>query len=371
MKKLLVIVLTLSALLLTAVPFAAQDEAAPAEYDPTQIAWTCPEGFEGQTLNVYNWATYIGTNTVSTFEELCGVKVVYDVYDGNETLLARLRQGNPGYDIAFPTDYAIVIMQTEGLVQTIDLEKVPNIANIDPRWLNMSIDPEQEFNVPYMWGSLGVAYNTNKVSEPVTSWEQFFNHDGPVAWLGDSRSMLSIALRVLGYDANSINPDEITAAKDYLLEHSDNLVAIAADDGQALLERGEVDMVIEYGGDIFQLITDCECEDYNYVLPDEGTILNLDAMVLLTDAPNPELALVFMDYILDPYVNGQIASEIAFPTPNQAAIDGGFVRQDLLDNPSVYPVVEDNENLYFLAFIGDDDILYNDAWDELLIFVGQ
>lgn len=102
--------------------------------------WTCPEGFEGQTLSLFNWATYIGDNTVSDFEKLCGVSVQYDVYESDEALIARLRQGNPGYDLAFPTDYAVAIMARDGLVGEIDLDNIPNVANIDERYLKPYFD---------------------------------------------------------------------------------------------------------------------------------------------------------------------------------------------------------------------------------------
>jgi spermidine/putrescine-binding protein len=130
-------------------------------------------------------------------------------------------------------------------------------------------------------------------------------------------------------------------------------------------------MVIEYGGDIFQLAMDCDCEDYAYLLPEDGSVLDIATMVLLADAPNPELALVFMDYVLDPYVNGQIVNEIAYPTANQAAIEGGFVDESLLNDPLVFPDLANAENSWFLDYIGDADVLYNDAWDETLILIGK
>jgi spermidine/putrescine transport system substrate-binding protein len=247
---------------------------------------------------------------------------------------------------------------------------IPNLANISERWLNPPYDPEDAYTAAYMWGSTGIAYNVNKVSEPLDTWEEFFNHDGPVAWLDDPRSMLSFALDFLGYDPNSVDADEITEARDFLLDHSANVLTIAADDGQALLERGEVDAVIEFGGDIYQLLLDCECEDYAYVLPESGFILDVAGMVVLADGPNPELAHVFIDFVLDPYVNAWIVNDIAYPTANRAAIDSGVIAAELIENPQVFPDV-DNPEAWFLEDIGDADVLYNDAWDELRILIGR
>lgn len=368
MRKIFALALLVCVLMLTLVPVWAQDDTP--VFDPTQIEWTCPEEYAGQELHVYNWSTYIGNDTIAAFEALCDVTVIYDVYDGNESMVARLRQGNPGYDIAFPSDYIIPVMIQEGLLAPLDKPLIPNFANISERWLNPPYDPEDEYTVAYMWGSTGIAYNTNNVDEPIETWEDFFNYDGPVAWLDDPRTMLSLALNVLGYDPNSQNADEIAAARDFLIDNSDNVIAIASDDGQALLERGEVDAVIEYGGDTYQLVLECECEDYAYVLPDEGFILDVASMVLLTDGPNPELAQVFMDFILDPYVNAWIVNDIAYPTANQAAIDSGVIFPELIENAQVFPDVS-SPNAWFLADVGDADVSYNDAWDELRITVGR
>lgn len=366
MKQLLVMVFLVAALAFSLPLANAQDE-----YDPSKIAWTCPEGFEGQTLSIYNWATYIGSNTIRTFEELCDVKIVYDVYDSNEAMVARLRQGNPGYDIAFPNDYIIPLMIRENLLLEVDLTHIPNIANVSDAWRDMAFDPDNLYTVPYVWGTTGIAYNVNRVNTPPRTWMDFFTYEGKIAWINDSRTMLSVALNTLGYDPNSVDPDEIIAARDFLIEHADNVIAVASDDGQALLERGEVDMVIEYGGDIFQLTIDCECEDYAYMLPEDGSVLDIATMVRLADAPNPDLALVFMDYVLDPYVNGQIVNEIAYPTANQAAIDGGFVDDSLLNDPLVFPDLENTQNSWFLDYIADADVFYNNAWDETLILIGN
>ncbi|MCA9884824.1 MAG: spermidine/putrescine ABC transporter substrate-binding protein [Anaerolineae bacterium] len=359
MKKALFAVLVAALLVSTAAAQSIED-----------IAWTCPEGYEGQTLNVYNWATYIGEDTVANFEELCGVTVTYDVFESNEAVIARLRQGNPGYDITFPNEYAVSIMIRDGLLETINKDNIPNFANVAERWRGYDFDPENEYGMPYLWGTTGVAVDLTSVEEPITSWMQVFELDGRVSWIDDTRTMLSLALLMLGYDPNSMDADEIAQGVDFLLEHGDNVVSIADDDGDALLARGEVDIALEYSGDIYQLMLDCECEDYAYIIPEEGSIVDMTFMVVPVGAPNLALAEVFMDYILDPVVSAQIVNDTFYATPNQAAIDSGLIPEELVNNTALFPSEESLENLYFLADVTDVEQVYNDAWDEILIFIG-
>lgn len=345
--------------------------AVPLRGQEVETAWVCPDGFAGQTLNVYNWATYIGETTIADFEALCDVSVTYDVYESNEALIARLRQGNPGYDVAFPNEYAVAIMIRDGLLETLDINNIPNYANVAQVWQGFDFDPDTQYGVPYLWGTTGITYNKTVVTEEITSWMQFFEYDGRVAWLDDQRTMMSIALRVLGYDPNSADEEQIAEARAFLIENGSNVVAIADDDGDALLARGEIDIAVEYSGDIYQLLVDCECDDYAYVIPEEGSIADITLMVIPAGAPNPALAEVFMDYILDVQVGADIVNDTLYATPNQAAIDSELIPEDFLNNPAVFPSEEALENLWFLADLPDVEQAYNDAWDEILIFVGS
>lgn len=354
------IVLLIAALLALAAPALAQ------ESEP----WACPDGFQGQSINVFNWTTYIAENTMDNFAAACGVTYTYDNFDSNESLVTRIRQGNPGYDIVVPSDYAVATMIEEGLLLPLDLTRIPNVANLAEDLRAAPYDPESEFSVPYLWGTFGIGYNASKVSGPVTGWAQFFEHDGPVAWTDDARVMLSIGLVMTGGDPNSSDPAEVEAAKQYLIEHSDNVVVIAADDGQELLAREEVDMAIEYNGDIFQLAVDCECEDFVFVVPVEGTGISSGFLAVPVGAQNPDLAMVFIDYILDPQVSADIANYTTYPTPNQAAIDLGLIDPLLLNNPGIYPPEEARANLFFLLLQDPDtEQLFNDTWDEIRISI--
>lgn len=361
MRKLSLILFLLVFAAVISVPVTAQETAIETD-------WICPDGYAGQSLNVFNWATYIGEDTISDFEILCDVTVNYDIFDTNESLIARLRQGNPGYDVAFPNDYAVVIMQREELIQPIDLANIPNFENIAENFKGLSYDPENEYSVPYLWGTTGVGYNAEKVE--ITSYMDVFEYDGPIAWIDDVRAMMAIALGVLGYNPSLQDPIELEEAKNFLLEHSNNVVAIADDDGQALLERGEIDIVVEYNGDLYQLQVDCECDTFQYAVPEELSLVDITNLVLLTDSPNPELAQVFMDYILDPAVNGAITSDTGYATANIAAIEGEFVDEDLLNSSSIYPDLETMSNIAFYEEVGEAEQLYNDIWDEILILIG-
>ncbi len=344
----------------------AQDDGDGEEMEP----WVCPEGFEGQTLSVYNWSTYIAEDTIPNFEEACGVTVEYDIYESNESMLARIREGNPGYDIIVPSDYTIAIMADEGLLEPLDLEQIPNFANLSDIFVGAPYDPENQWSVPYQWGTVGIGYNATEVGEEVTSWEQMLNYDGSVAWLEDPRSMIAIGLVMLGYDPNTTDLDEIDEATQYMIDHSSNVVAIAADDGQILLERGDVDMTVEYSGDIFQIMDECECDDYGYVIPSEGSVVWIDNLAIPVDAPNVELAHAFIDYILHPQVGADISNYTAYGSPNGAALEMGLIDEEYLNDPGIYPDEETSELLFYIEEDADTEEYYLDAWDEIVIFAG-
>ncbi len=357
-------VLLLSLIVLAGLPLAvsAQEEMSP---------WECPAGFEGQTLNVFNWSTYVADDTISNFEAACGVTVVYDTYESGEALLARIASGNPGYDIIVPSNHLVPQMVARELLEPLDASLIPNIANLSETFVDPAYDPDNGYSVAYQWGTIGVGYNRTAVGEDITTWDQVFAYDGPVAWLEDLRPMIGVALLKLGYDPNSENPDEIAEARDYLVANGDNVVSIAGDDGQAQLERGDVHITIEFNGDIFQVIADCECDDYVYVIPEESASVWVDNLSIPAGAPNVPLAHAFIDYILDAQVGADISNYTAYASPNQAAIDAGLIDEEMLANTGIYPDAEVQGRLFFTVDLPDAEQYYNDAWDEVKILLGR
>jgi spermidine/putrescine transport system substrate-binding protein len=344
--------------------------------DTTVQPWTCPTGFEGQTLHVYNWTTYVAEDTISNFERLCSIQVTYDTYDGMETLLTALQDGNPGYDIAMPSDYVIPDLIDGELLESLDLSQIPNFANVSPDLTNPWYDPENQYTVPYQWGTIGIGYDRNKVGEDVTSWNQLFQYRGPVAWLDDKLSMFGIALQMLGFDPNSSSTEEVNAAKQFLIDNGKNLNEIAPDDGQEKLVRGEDDMVIEYSGDIFQKIDECSSDpncqaDYRYVIPQEGAIVWIDNVVIPKDAPNVALAHAFIDYLLDAQVGADISNYTSYATPNQRSLDMSLIDEDLFNNSAIYPSGEVRKNLFSIKPDPSTDQLYDDAWNALKTALGK
>ena len=333
--------------------------------------WVCPAGFAGQTLSVYNWTTYIADDTVANFEAACGVRVIYDTYPGEDDMLARMRQGNPGYDIAVPSDRVVAIMIEEDLLVPVDRDLIPNWGNLDLTFLDLDFDPGNRYSVPYQWGTLGIGYHVGRVGFEVTSWMDMFTYDGPVSWIEDIRAMMGSAAVAMGLDPNTGDPDEIRAIQRFMIDNGRNVVYINQDDGQELLLRGEVDIVVEYSGDIFQIMDECECDDFAFVIPVEGANFWVDNLVIPVGASNVALAHVFLDYLLDPQVAADIANYTAYGSPNQAAVDLGLIDEELLANPGIYPDEETEERLFRVLQDSALEQLYNDAWDELKIFIGR
>ena len=363
MKKLL------TALMVFVIMLASFSGLALAQDD--MEGWTCPEGFEGQTLRVFNWATYVAEDTVPNFEELCGVTVEYTEFGSNEEAVNVIRTEAAQFDIVVPSGGTVAEMAREGLIQPLDHSKIPNMANILPDFLDPPYDPGNEYSVPYQWGTIGIGYDATLVDEPLTSWAEFFAYEGRVAWLDDQDAVLGIALLILGYDPNTLVESEIQEAAQWMLDNNQSDVyQIAPDTGQDLLVQGEVDATIEYSGDIFQLIDECECDDYVYVIPSEGSNVWTDNMAIPFNAPNVELAHVFIDYILDAQVGADLSTYTAYGSPNAASIP--LLDEELSSDPGIYP----SEETLAASFIAVDkgpeaSQYYSEAWNMINAQIGQ
>src|SRR5262245_49216981 len=225
---------------------------------------------EDKKLNVYNWDTYIGETTLATFTEKTGIEVQYDLFANNEELLAKLKEGNPGYDVIFPSDYMVQTMITLGIVVPLDHGKLGNIANIDPAFANPTYDPGMKHSVPYKWGTVGIGYRKSKVQGTPDSWGLLFDSDkyaGREALLADQRIVLGCALKYLGFSMNSTKQEEIDKARDLLIKQKPRIKAFAPDEGQNMLIAGDVDIVMEWNGDIRQVMD--EDADLSYAIPKE------------------------------------------------------------------------------------------------------
>lgn len=332
-----------------------------------ELGWVCPAGLEGKTLGVWNWPVYIAEETIPNFEILCGVQVNYDVYTTNEEVVTRLELGNPGFDIIIPTHFFIPVLAELSLITPLDLEKIPNFANLSAAFQDRPYDPGNIYSVPYQWGTLGIGYNKRYITEPPTSWNDFFNYAGPVTWFEDNRTLLGIALKMLGYEPNSGSTEEIAEARDYLLAHSTNVVALAIGNSQQLLANGEAHMVVDNNAIVYLLQVDCACDDYAYVIPDEGSYIWVDNLAIPVDAREPELAHAFIDYLLAPQVAAYQSNFLALATPNQAAIDQGLIDPDMLANPVIYPDEALLERLFYVQIDEASQKYYTDAWDEVKV----
>lgn len=332
--------------------------------------WVCPEGFEGQTLRIFNWSTYVAEDTIPNFEKACGVTVEYFEFGSSEEMLNIIRSESAQYDIVVPSGNTVAIMINDELAQEIDHSKVPNLANLIPAFKEQTFDPGNVYSVPYQWGTIGIGYDATLVDEPLETWADFFAYEGRKAWLDDPRATLGVGLKLLGYDPNSQDEDEINEAAQFLLDsEKGDVFDIAPDTGQDLLLRGEVDAVLEYSGDILQLASDCDCDDFVYVLPAEGPQIWVDNLMIPFNAPNVELAHAYIDYILDAQVGADLSTFIGFSTPNEASRE--LLDPEIADNELIYPSEEVLATGFTSDFVADAEVFYTTAWNTIRIALGQ
>ncbi len=294
---------------------------------------------EEKKLNFYNWDTYIGENTLEEFNKATGIEVKLDLYADNDELFAKLKGGNPGYDVIVPTNDALERMIKANMVIPLDHSKIPNMVNIDAPFKDAAFDPGRKYSIPYMWGTLGIGYRKSAVNGTPDSWKVLLDSDeyaGAIALLGDQQNVLGAGLKYLGYSWNSTNPDELKQVEDLLIKQKKNIKVFADDNGQDLLAAGEVKLCQEWNGDIKQVMA--EDDDVNYIVPKEGSLVWQDTLAIPTGAPHPENAHAFINFVLDAEVGKEIVETIKYATANAAA--KALMPEDYRNNQVAFPSPE-------------------------------
>lgn len=275
---------------------------------------------EEKKLNLYNYDTYIGETTLADFSSATSIETKMDLYADMDELFSKMKTGNPGYDAMVVSNDYLERMVKANMVTPLDHSKIPNLANIDPAFLDPKFDPGRKFSIPYMWGTIGIGFNKTKINSPIDSWKVLFESDeyaGKISVLGDAQNVLGCALKYLGFSFNSTNADELKKVQELLIAQKKNIKVFAPDNGQDLLAAGEVVACQEWNGDIAQVMV--EDKDLDYVVPKEGTNIWEDTWAVPTGAPHPDNAHAFLNFILDAENGKNIATTIQYATPNAAA----------------------------------------------------
>lgn len=294
-------------------------------------------------VNVLNWGEYIsdgqdGTlDVVKKFEEETGIKVNYSVCPDNETLYSTLKSGGSDYDVIVPSDYMISRLISEGMLEKLDFNNIPNFSDVDQQFVDPAYDPTNEYSVPYMWGTVGIIYNTSMVKDPITSWSALFDkkYAGQVLMINNSRDAIGVALKSLGYSYNTTDKKQISQAVDLLIQQKkDGIVqAYVMDEIFDKLEGGEAAIGVYYSGDYLTMAENNP--DLAFVVPSEGSNIFTDAMCVPKGATNKENAEKFINFMCSKEIGIANCEAIGYSTPLKsvkAALD-----PSITSNPVAYP----------------------------------
>ena len=318
-----------------------------------------------KVVNVYNWSDYIDESIIDDFTKETGIKVVYDVFDSNEILETKLLAGGTGYDIVVPTGIFLARQIQAGVFQKLDKSKLPNLSNM---WdvvtgRTEKYDPGNEYSINYMWGTVGIGYNTKKVQEAlgiekVDSWDVFFDPeklaklaDCGVYVLDSPTDILPTTFKYLGIDPESTSADDIAKAEEALMKVRPYIRKFHSSEYINALANGDICLAVGWSGDVFQARDRAAEADQgvvvDYVVPKEGAEMWFDQMAIPADAPHLEEAHVFLNYIMKPEVIAKASNYVYYANGNKASQE--FIEKDILEDPAIYPDAATLEKLFTVS----------------------
>ena len=328
----------------------------------------CGNGSTGENgvVNVYNWGEYIDMSVLEDFEKETGIKVNYQNYDSNETMYSTLSGGGASYDVIIPSDYMIARLIDEDMLEPLNFDNIPNFSDVDPELKNPEYDPENLYSVPYMWGLLGVIYNTTMVDEAdLGSWDLLWNekYKDDILMFGNSRDAIGIALKRLGYSFNTTDEAQVKEAVALLQEQKPIVQGYFMDEMFSKLQGANAAIGTYYYGDF---LTMQEVNpDLAFYIPEEGTNIYVDAMCIPKGAANKENAEAFINYMCSTAAGLKNCEEIWYSSPLLS------VREELdpevANDPYAYPDAEILANCESYTNLPQAILdLYDREWTNLL-----
>jgi putrescine transport system substrate-binding protein len=347
------------------------------------LACACgPAGPKPQVLHVYNWSDYIDPALLEAFTKETGIKVVYDTFDSNEVLETKVLTGGTGYDLVVPSNSNVPRYIQAGAIAPLDPGRTPNARNLWPQVMaHMEpFDPGRRYTIPYMWGTIGIGYNPDAVAKrlpgtPVDSWKLVFDpamlaklKDCGVYFLDASEDMYAVALTFLGRDPNSTDPADYAAATELLARVKPYVRKFHSSEYIDALANGDICLAIGYSGDVLQAAEAAKEAGGKvkvaYAIPKEGTQVWFDVFAMPKDAPNPDAAYRFLDFMLRPEVIAKASNHTQYANANGAATP--LVDSAVRTNPNIYPTPEVFGRL-FVTRAKDQALLreVNRGWTEV------
>ena len=317
---------------------------------------------EQQQLFLFNWGNYIDPELIKEFEAETGIQVVYETFDSNDAMEAKLKQGGTRYDIVFPSESSITKLVNQNLLQKLDHSKIKGLENISPFLLNSPVDKGNQYTVPYFWGTVGIMVNKKYIDpESIQTWNDLWKEDfkNKVLVLDGNREALGMALQSLGYSLNSKNENELHAAEVKLKELKPNVRAVLNEEIKTMMKLEEAPIGMGYSGDAAAVAE--ENPNVQYILPKDGSAVWTDNFAIAHTAVNIDGAYAFINFMLRPENAARNAEYVGYSTPNEKAKE--LMDPEVTSDETYYPSEEIINSLEHYEYLGNDWIQkYNEAF---------
>jgi spermidine/putrescine transport system substrate-binding protein len=320
-------------------------------------------GQKGPVLNVYNWGDYIDESVLHDFEKKYNIRVNYDTFATNEDMYVKIKAGGSTYDVLFPSDYMIKRMIDEDMLEKLDFNNIPNYKYINDSFKNLEYDPNNEYSVPYMWGTVGILYNKKMVQEKPDSWGILWDkrYAKQILMMDSQRDSIGITLKYLGYSMNTKNPKELEEAKQALIKQKPLVLAYVVDEVKDKMIAGEAALAVVWSGDAIYCMR--ENPDLDYVIPKEGSNLWFDAMVIPKGTKRKKEAELFINYMCETDVAFRNTDYIGYSSPHTEAVKK--LPAEIRNSRTAYPTEEDMANCEIFAHLGSMLKEFDRIWTEI------
>lgn len=317
-------------------------------------------------VKIYNWGEYIDEDVISMFEDETGIEVIYDTFETNEEMYPIIEKGSVSYDAVCPSDYIIEKMISNNLLAEIDFDNIPNMEYIDSsiQEASKAFDPENKYSVPYTYGTLGIVYNKELVTDTVDSWNILWNekYSGEILMYNSVRDLFVAPLVLNGSSINTTDSSELEAAKELLINQKPLVQSYVMDQIKDTMISGSAAIAMAYSGEVLAMQE--ANEDLEYVIPKEGTNYFIDSWVIPANAENKENAEAWINFLNRPDIAYKNFEYITYATPNTGAQE--MMDEELKDNIALFPGEDVLKNCEVFHSLGKEgDALFNDLWLEI------